>query len=207
MDVLKTMLPSPSIAYITTIKPSMANDDFEDKLGWKWNKGTAFTSKLEYELLSEESDRQINKRWQVIWKIKGPQRASLACGSWKFAKQYGTMEMTYYNRPFIPESGWLIVNIDGARQLKSGIAIAEGSVRDENGVWHSGFARNIRICSTADAKLWGIHDRLILARKMTTRRVILEPCSLATLDLVHGKSEMDYDSTVLRNVKRTIAGD
>ncbi|KAG4162157.1 hypothetical protein ERO13_D01G101250v2 [Gossypium hirsutum] len=35
MDVLKTMLPSSSIAYITAVKQPMANDDFEDKPGWK----------------------------------------------------------------------------------------------------------------------------------------------------------------------------
>ncbi|PPD76379.1 hypothetical protein GOBAR_DD26699 [Gossypium barbadense] len=35
MDVLKTMLPSSSIAYITAVKQPMANDDFEDKPSWK----------------------------------------------------------------------------------------------------------------------------------------------------------------------------
>lgn len=71
---LKNHLPSSSIAYMIAVKPPMANYDFEDKPGWKWNKGTAFTSKSAYELLSEESDWEIDKRWQVIWKIKGPQR-------------------------------------------------------------------------------------------------------------------------------------
>ncbi|KAH1080815.1 hypothetical protein J1N35_020576 [Gossypium stocksii] len=78
--------------------------------------------KSAYELLSEESDREIDKRWQR------------------------------------PESGWFKVNTDSARQLDSGFAATGGLVKDENGVWHSGFARNIGICSIVEAELWGIHQ-------------------------------------------------
>ncbi|KAK5813633.1 hypothetical protein PVK06_029084 [Gossypium arboreum] len=41
------------------------------------------------------------------------------------------------------KSGWTKVNTDGARQLKRGYEAAEGSIRDENDVRKSSFARYV----------------------------------------------------------------
>lgn len=78
---------------------------------------------------------------------------------------------------FIIQMGWItknrrwhdsqfvgsVLNQDGLKStqmvLERGYAVAGGSIQDENGVWQSGFARNIGICIIIEVELWGMYNR------------------------------------------------
>ncbi|PPD92735.1 hypothetical protein GOBAR_DD10331 [Gossypium barbadense] len=176
----------------------MVNDDIDDTPGWRWNKGSMFTSKSAYELLSEEHGRGSDKQCRRCGRLGGHnglediyhilRKCLPAASLWSRVVKNDRLNgflalnlvdwihanitrLEYFalnddNWDVRPKSRWTKVNIDGARQLEKGYAASRGSIRDENGVWPSGFARNIEICSTIEVELRGIYDGLVLVMKM-----------------------------------------
>ncbi|KAL7257393.1 hypothetical protein ACSBR1_003654 [Camellia fascicularis] len=66
------------------------------------------------------------------------------------------------------------LNIDGAARDNPGAASARGIIRDSTGTWVSGFSRNIGYTTSVAAKLWGLRDRLQLARDLNLPNIEVE---------------------------------
>ena len=58
--------------------------------------------------------------------------------------------------------GWVKLNTDGSSLGNPGPAGGGGVIRDEEGAWIVGFARNIGITSSYLAELWTSQDGLVL---------------------------------------------
>jgi hypothetical protein len=72
-----------------------------------------------------------------------------------------------------PMEEWVKLNTDGA--YKEGrVAGCGGVIRDSNGVWKGGFAKNLGICSAYVAELWGVLEGLKHARSLGFKRIELE---------------------------------
>jgi ribonuclease HI len=83
-----------------------------------------------------------------------------------------------------PNEGWVKINADGA--CKEGSAAGCGCViRDSDGVWRGGFAKNLGMCSAYVAELWGVFEGLRYARSLGFNRV-----------------ELNVDSSVVNQVLR-----
>lgn len=54
------------------------------------------------------------------------------------------------------------------------MAACSGVIRDNSGVWLSGFMHNIGLCSVKEAELWGFFKGSLLARQKGFRKVIWE---------------------------------
>ena len=61
-----------------------------------------------------------------------------------------------------PSHGWVKLNTDGSSLGNPGPAGGGGVIRDEEGAWIVGFARNIGITSSYLAELWASRDGLVL---------------------------------------------
>ena len=72
--------------------------------------------------------------------------------------------------------GWVKLNINGSSLGNPGLAGGGGLIWDENGEWILGFARNIGITTSFQAKLWALCDGLSLFvdRNFSTVKVDLE---------------------------------
>ncbi|KAK9224896.1 hypothetical protein WN943_009936 [Citrus x changshan-huyou] len=79
------------------------------------------------------------------------------------------------------------LNSNGARK-GSGLAGAEGLIRDATGRWHGGFCMNIGICSVTIVELWGLYQGLFLAWQMGIRLLVVEIDSLCVTQLLNRKS-------------------
>jgi ribonuclease HI len=71
-----------------------------------------------------------------------------------------------------PSEGWVKLNTDGAYKEGS-VAGCGGVVRDSNGVWKGGFAKNLGVCSAYVAELWGVLEGLRYAKALGFNRVEL----------------------------------
>ncbi|KAE8696959.1 hypothetical protein F3Y22_tig00110637pilonHSYRG00407 [Hibiscus syriacus] len=73
-----------------------------------------------------------------------------------------------------PAKDWLKLNTDGGRHSLTGTTMCGGALRDYLGRWCFGFSKLVGSCSSLDANLWGIYERLELAWNFGARRIILE---------------------------------
>ncbi|XP_019198174.1 PREDICTED: uncharacterized protein LOC109192001 [Ipomoea nil] len=65
------------------------------------------------------------------------------------------------------------LNTDGARKAKSGMASADGTIRDHNGVWIVGFTTKIGITSSFFAELWDLKEGLSLVKDRGMNKIIV----------------------------------
>ena len=73
-----------------------------------------------------------------------------------------------------PHSCYFKLNIDGSVQGNPRKASAGGLIRNCMGTWTKDFSRSIGITHSMAAKLWGLHDGLVLARNLSIRKLIIE---------------------------------
>ncbi|WCJ37652.1 Polynucleotidyl transferase ribonuclease H-like superfamily protein [Euphorbia peplus] len=99
----------------------------------------------------------------------------------------------------VPFIHWVKLNTDGAVKGGQFRASVGGLIRDSQGTWIQGFARNIGICSVLRAELWGIYDGLTLAWNLGYRKVQVEVDSKLCVDLLTRTDTPSNDSTPLIN--------
>ncbi|KAL6187932.1 hypothetical protein ACLB2K_039327 [Fragaria x ananassa] len=70
------------------------------------------------------------------------------------------------------------LNVDGSRSSTSGKIGAGGLIRDQNGIWITGFQVNLGIGAIVDAEAWGIYYGLKIARNLNIMQ--LEAATFST---------------------------
>jgi ribonuclease HI len=82
-----------------------------------------------------------------------------------------------------PDVGWIKLNTDGA--CKEVYAAGCGGIlRNNNGEWLGGFAKQLGICSAFMAELWGVLEGLRFAWRMGYRAVELEVDSTSVVKVI-----------------------
>ena len=76
------------------------------------------------------------------------------------------------------------LNTDGSSLSNPGLAGGGGVIRDEEGNWIVGFARNIGITTSFQAELWGLRDGLTLCVERNFSVVQVELHARAVLDVI-----------------------
>ncbi|KAL0014756.1 hypothetical protein SO802_001825 [Lithocarpus litseifolius] len=83
-----------------------------------------------------------------------------------------------------PTSGWVKLNTDGSSLGNPGLAGSGGVIRDEEGNWLMGFARNIGITTSFQVELWGLRDGLNLCVERNFSAVEVELDARAVLNVI-----------------------
>ncbi|GLT77990.1 hypothetical protein SLA2020_495420, partial [Shorea laevis] len=85
-----------------------------------------------------------------------------------------------------PRYGWAKLNSDGSHFRQSGRTGAGGVIRDNNGDWVIGYAKNLGFGSNNDAEFWGIKLGLELALRLGFRKLEIEADSLLAINAING---------------------
>ncbi|KAE8671064.1 hypothetical protein F3Y22_tig00111996pilonHSYRG00033 [Hibiscus syriacus] len=84
------------------------------------------------------------------------------------------------------------INTDGAHNITTGEAACGRVIRDCRGNWKSGFSKRVGICSSMEAKLWGIFEVLRIAWRCGAKKAVLETESKdATQVICDGNRDQD----------------
>ena len=83
-----------------------------------------------------------------------------------------------------PRRGWVKLNTDGSSLGNPGLVGGGGLIRDKDGAWVVGFARNIGISSSFIAKLWALRDRLLICVHRNFNAVEVELDAKAVIDVL-----------------------
>ncbi|KAL4360801.1 hypothetical protein GQ457_04G012650 [Hibiscus cannabinus] len=99
-----------------------------------------------------------------------------------------------------PPLGWVKVNADASVNLADGKAAIGCVIRDENGNWIQGFARNVGRCSVLLAELWAVHDSLVQAWYLDFRRVIIETDCLEVIRILTRSSRALVGNNLVESI-------
>ncbi|KAF7842172.1 putative non-LTR retroelement reverse transcriptase [Senna tora] len=88
-----------------------------------------------------------------------------------------------------PETDWVKVNVDGACKIGYDRAACGGVIRDSEGRFIAGFAKNLGSCDALAAELWGVRMGLELALEMGLKKVVIETDSACAHQLVSGQHD------------------
>lgn len=103
-----------------------------------------------------------------------------------------------------PPPGFIKVNVDGASKGNLGIAGCGCVLRNHEGHWIVGAARNLGICSSGKAELWGAWLGLHMAWEHGFRRVMLETDSSIVYNLLTTSVQDSWGEDVLVNECRSL---
>ena len=84
-----------------------------------------------------------------------------------------------------PPTGWVKLNTDGSSFGNPGQSGGGGLLRDAEGRWIIGFARNYGNLNSIMAELWAFRDGLLLAKDQEIENLIVEIDALAVVHLMH----------------------
>ena len=80
--------------------------------------------------------------------------------------------------------GWVKLNTDGSSLGNPGLAGGGGLIRDEEGAWVVGFARNIGISSSFIAELWALRDGLMICVHRNFNAIEVEVDARVVIDVL-----------------------
>ena len=83
-----------------------------------------------------------------------------------------------------PGLGWVKLNTDGSSLGNPGLAGGGGLIRDEEGAWVVGFARNIGISFSFIVELWALRDRLMICVHRNFNAVEVEVDARVVIDVL-----------------------
>ena len=85
-----------------------------------------------------------------------------------------------------PTSDWICLNCDGAVNASNKVAGCGGLMRNSDGLWLSGFSKQIGYCEPLVAELWGVFTGLQLCRSRGWGKVIVQIDSKVVCDAIIG---------------------
>ena len=104
-----------------------------------------------------------------------------------------------------PNTGWKKLNTDGSSVDSLGLAGGGGVVRDENGNWVLGYARNFGPVNSCIAELWSLRDGLILCVQAQVQALIVEMDAKALVDAFSNQSKTNTVNSSLMEDCRQLA--
>ena len=87
-----------------------------------------------------------------------------------------------------PPNGWIKLNIDGASKANSGPTSYVRIIRNSPKIWIADFSKNIGICNSFQAELWGVVEGLDLVWQKGFRNVISESNSKLLVEMLSNKT-------------------
>ena len=106
-----------------------------------------------------------------------------------------------------PRAGWLTLNTDGAATGNIGQAGGGELIRDDNGVWVTGFARRIGNTNSYMAELWALRDGLQLCLQMNAQSVFIELDAKVIVDALNSPtSSNSFISSILEDCRHMANG-
>ncbi|KAK9046564.1 hypothetical protein V6N11_052450 [Hibiscus sabdariffa] len=106
-----------------------------------------------------------------------------------------------------PRTGWIKVNVDASVSTIDRSAGAGGALRDDHGVWLSGYTRFVGRCDALLAELWAMHDGLLLAWDLGFRFVELESDCLKAVRIISSRSDVLGKSALVGAIARLLHRD
>ncbi|KAL4386440.1 hypothetical protein GQ457_09G009190 [Hibiscus cannabinus] len=107
----------------------------------------------------------------------------------------------------LPPRDWFKVNVDGARDHRTGLAACGGLIRDHEGRWVRDFARSVGVCSPIESELWAVHEGLVQAWALGLRRVVVEVDSLSVLRLMLHRNDTEVPMTIVHHIFELLSRD
>ncbi|KAK9016946.1 hypothetical protein V6N11_079438 [Hibiscus sabdariffa] len=99
-----------------------------------------------------------------------------------------------------PPAGWIKINIDGSRNIVTGLATCGGAGCDSESRWCFGFAKDIGSCSCREAKLWGIYEGVATAWSLRYPQVLLETDSREAYEIIISSNSHRIGSSILPSI-------
>ena len=91
-----------------------------------------------------------------------------------------------------PPTGFVKLNSDGSAFGNPGSTGAGGVLRDCSGKWIIGFACHIGFTTSFVAKLWGLRDGLMLARRLDVSKIVIEIDVKSIVDLLNCEGDHGF---------------
>ncbi|XP_019414613.1 PREDICTED: uncharacterized protein LOC109326381 [Lupinus angustifolius] len=102
--------------------------------------------------------------------------------------------VSYSCRPTcFPDIGWVKINVDGSCSLRDQSIRGGGVIRNEDGIWLSGFSINFGTGSSILAELLAIECGLTLAWNLGHRKVILKSDCLEAIHIITVRMQVRLD--------------
>jgi ribonuclease HI len=100
-----------------------------------------------------------------------------------------------------PEKGWISLNTDGAAKSDTTMAGCGGILRNDNGIWITGFSKFLGSTTAYMAEVWGLYEGLSLARSLGIERLEVQVDSEA---LVKATNKDGMGCTMSWNIMQKI---
>ncbi|KAL4388580.1 hypothetical protein GQ457_09G009170 [Hibiscus cannabinus] len=92
----------------------------------------------------------------------------------------------------LPPRDWFQMNVDGARDHRTGLAACGGLIRDHEGRW---------------VRVWAVHEGLVQAWALGLRRVVVEVDSLSVLRLMLHRNDTEVPMTIVHHIFELLSRD
>ena len=89
-----------------------------------------------------------------------------------------------------PPIGFFELNTVGSARSNPSMASAGGLIRDHRGSWIGGFSRNIGFTHSLTAELWGLRDRLKLAKNLNIKKLHIDLDAKVVTDFVTAQNNI-----------------
>ncbi|KAL4283143.1 hypothetical protein GQ457_16G010650 [Hibiscus cannabinus] len=106
-----------------------------------------------------------------------------------------------------PPPSWCKVNVDGACDSATGRASCGGAIRSDSGQWLMGFSRQLGLCSSLEAELWGIFEGLMCAWSIRIANLILESDCKEALHMIDRARYSNRRSSLVEHILRLLNRD
>ncbi|MCH84271.1 RNA-directed DNA polymerase (Reverse transcriptase), partial [Trifolium medium] len=104
-----------------------------------------------------------------------------------------------------PQCDWILLNTDGAAKKETGMTGCGGLLRDSNGRWVVGFAKNLGNTNAYMAELWGLYEGLILANNMGVHQLEVQLDSSIVVDSIqHGRIGSAKAWSIIKRIKQLL---
>ncbi|KAE8690236.1 hypothetical protein F3Y22_tig00110904pilonHSYRG00066 [Hibiscus syriacus] len=100
----------------------------------------------------------------------------------------------------LPPPEWICLNTDGSVTDTRNYGAIGGVIRNSNGDWITGFARNVGSTSILQAELWGIYEGLLIAWSLGIPRLLVQSDCSQAVNLVNSEGASDCSIPLVRAI-------